>query len=55
MAASISPLKKRTFPVNNDRRSNVDRRKTLNRKYFLKGGKERRSWKERRYIWYMTQ
>jgi hypothetical protein len=31
-----------------DRRSGVDRRKTHNLDYFLKGGVERRSWKERR-------
>ena len=40
---------------NNDRRSYGDRRKTHHRAYFLKGGKERRSWQERRYIWYMTR
>jgi hypothetical protein len=37
-----------------DRRSGRDRRKGSNAKYFLKNGVERRSWKERRYIWYMT-
>jgi hypothetical protein len=31
-----------------DRRSGVDRRKTHNLDYFLKGGVERRNWKERR-------
>lgn len=31
-----------------DRRSGADRRKTHNLDYFLKGGVERRSWKERR-------
>ena len=44
------PLRKNT-----DRRSYGDRRKTRARTYFLKGGKERRSWKERRYIWDMTR
>jgi hypothetical protein len=37
-----------------DRRSGQDRRKGPNTKYFLKNGTERRSWKERRYLWYMT-
>ncbi len=37
-----------------DRRSGQDRRKGSNAKYFLKNGVERRSWKERRYLWYMT-
>ena len=40
---------------NTDRRSYRDRRKTMKRDYFLKGGKERRSWGERRYIWDMTR
>jgi len=40
---------------NNDRRSYGDRRKTFIRAYFLNGGKERRSWQERRYIWDMTR
>ena len=44
------PLRKNT-----DRRSYGDRRKTRARIYFLNGGKERRSWKERRYIWDMTR
>jgi hypothetical protein len=39
----------------NDRRAHRDRRKTYNRDYFLSGGKERRSWKERRFIWHMTR
>ena len=38
-----------------DRRSYSDRRKTRRQDYFLNGGKERRSWKERRFIWYMTR
>jgi hypothetical protein len=37
-----------------DRRTAKDRRKSQNPNYFLKGGIERRSWKERRYLWYMT-
>jgi len=37
-----------------DRRLGQDRRKVSNAKYFLKNGVERRSWKERRYLWYMT-
>ena len=39
----------------NDRRAYRDRRKTYNRDYFLNGGKERRTWKERRFIWHMTR
>ena len=38
-----------------DRRSFGDRRKSRKRAYFLNGGKERRSWKERRFLWYMTR
>ena len=37
-----------------DRRSGRDRRKSSNIRYFLKGGIERRSWVERRYLWYLT-
>ena len=37
-----------------DRRSGVDRRKSNNRDYFFLGGIERRSWHERRKLWYMT-
>ena len=37
-----------------DRRGCEDRRKMVTPEYFLKGGKERRSGKERRYVWYMT-
>jgi hypothetical protein len=37
-----------------DRRSGNDRRKIYSAEYFLKGGVERRSWKERRFFWYMT-
>jgi hypothetical protein len=38
-----------------DRRSGKDRRKGSNAKYFIKNGVERRSWKERRNLWYMTR
>lgn len=38
-----------------DRRSGKDRRKCSNAKYFTNNGVERRSWKERRYLWYMTR
>ncbi|MGD8666925.1 MAG: hypothetical protein PVI38_16560 [Desulfobacterales bacterium] len=38
-----------------DRRSGVDRRQSFDNRYFLNGGVERRSWKERRYLWYMTE
>ena len=37
-----------------DRRSGIDRRKVVSSEYFKKGGVERRSWKERRHLWYMT-
>jgi hypothetical protein len=37
-----------------DRRSGNDRRKTYQALYFLKGGIERRKWRERRYLWDMT-
>jgi hypothetical protein len=37
-----------------DRRSGKDRRKIQEKKYFLKGGQERRSGAERRFLWYMT-
>lgn len=38
----------------NGRRSGKDRRKISTKKYFLRGGLERRSWKDRRKSWYMT-
>ncbi|MGD2097888.1 MAG: hypothetical protein PVG35_09925 [Desulfobacterales bacterium] len=38
-----------------DRRSGIDRRQSVDNRYFLNGGVERRSWKERRYLWYMTE
>ena len=37
-----------------DRRSGTDRRIKVSSEYFRKGGVERRSWKERRDLWYMT-
>ena len=37
-----------------DRRSGKDRRKISSKKYFLEGGHEKRSWRERRNYWYMT-
>ena len=40
--------------TNPDRRSGVDRRKSGRRDYFANGGLERRSWHERRRLWYMT-
>lgn len=40
---------------NRDRRSSGDRRKAYNRDYFRRGGLERRSWRERRFIWDMTR
>ena len=39
----------------NDRRCGKDRREKSTKKYFLRGGFERRSWKERRNYWYMTR
>jgi hypothetical protein len=46
--------KKPEKPVG-DRRSGVDRRQSFDNRYFLNNGSERRSWKERRYLWYMTE
>ena len=37
-----------------DRRSGIERRKAQSKKYFLMGGEERRSWSERRNLWYLT-
>jgi hypothetical protein len=48
-------VERRPARNNNDRRSYGDRRKTFRRAYFQNGGKERRSWAERRYIWDMTR
>lgn len=41
-------------PSPEDRRSGQDRRKSYRAVYFLKGGVERRTWTERRYVWNMT-
>jgi len=38
-----------------DRRSGYDRRKSYSPQYFDVGGAERRNWKERRYLWFMTE
>jgi hypothetical protein len=40
--------------IYSDRRSGNDRRKSYSADYFINGGIERRSWNERRYLWYMT-
>jgi hypothetical protein len=37
-----------------DRRSGKERRKSSHKKYFLEGGLEKRSWRERRKYWYLT-
>ena len=37
-----------------DRRSGDERRKAQSNKYFIDGGVERRSWAERRNLWYLT-
>ena len=37
-----------------DRRSGEERRKGQSKKYFSDGGIERRSWTERRNLWYQT-
>ena len=42
-------------PPATDRRSGKDRRKSYDPNYFLNGGIERRSWQERRFLWYMTE
>lgn len=57
MARQAFDLKIKNPPIysTRDRRSYGDRRKSGKRDYFLKGGKERRSWKERRFLWYMTR
>jgi hypothetical protein len=51
--SSIRHQKQLKQPVA-DRRSGVDRRQSPDSRYFLNGGLERRSWKERRFLWYMT-
>ena len=40
--------------INSDRRSGKDRRRSYSTDYFFHGGIERRSGRERRYLWYMT-
>jgi len=57
MVREAFKLKLESAPLHSasDRRSYGDRRKTRMREYFLKGGRERRSWRERRYIWHMTR
>ena len=45
---------KRATQKKRDRRCCPDRRKTYSPEYFLKGGKERRSGRERRFVWDMT-
>jgi hypothetical protein len=40
--------------IYSDRRSGKDRRRSQSTDYFFHGGLERRSWRERRYFWYMT-
>lgn len=50
-----SQIEKPQVYENFDRRLNQDRRNSLNKSYFLSGGRERRNWKERRFIWYMTR
>lgn len=52
---SVSRIQKQLQKPVGDRRSGVDRRQSFDNRYFLKGGVERRSWKERRYLWYMTE
>ena len=51
----ITQFEKPEVNHKSDRRSNQDRRKLFNKNYFLRGGRERRQGKERRFIWYMTQ
>lgn len=40
--------------INSDRRSGKDRRRSYSNVHFFHGGIERRSGRERRYLWYMT-
>ena len=49
-------LNKRNISVGSggDRRSGKERRKSSHKKYFLEGGLEKRSWRERRKYWYLT-
>ena len=37
-----------------DRRSGEERRKAQSKNYFFDGGNDRRSWTERRNLWYLT-
>lgn len=59
-----STMERRTFQLlvedsprraSRDRRTPGDRRKCCERTYFLRGGKERRSWGDRRFRWDMTR
>lgn len=52
---SVSRIEKQLKQPVADRRSGVDRRQSFDNRYFLQGGVERRSWQERRYLWYMTE
>ena len=52
---SVSRIEKELKQPVADRRSGVDRRQSFDNRYFLEGGVERRSWQERRYLWYMTE
>jgi hypothetical protein len=57
-ALSESIFKRKQYSTvenpNTDRRSGDDRRKTIDVDYFSNGGLDRRSWRERRKLWYMT-
>ena len=52
--SKLSKNNKHLKPPAADRRCGADRRKLSSADYFLKGGVERRSGKERRFFWYMT-
>ena len=47
-------FEKRAKRKKKDRRCCPERRKSYSRRYFTYGGKERRSGRERRFVWYMT-
>ena len=49
-----SGKKKLSYVSDLGRRSGKDRRKLPVRDYLLNGCVERRSWSERRFLWYMT-
>ena len=51
----IARKPKQLRPPVTDRRRGIDRRQSLVNRYFLNGGVERRSWQERRFLWYMTE